>query len=158
MRIEGTPSEDPSGRLRGLEKFKRSETTHDIGSTATLGVLRGLEKFGKPEDTEGSLVPEDYDLPSLAQEQIKRMAESPELRPIDDPEGVLRPGLLMTSVRDPDHRRLLVDTYRGKNVELAAIHIEGEPAVRKIPIDELRRKIADGELVLPSDPEPRPSE
>ncbi len=167
MRIEGTPDPPkPSGNLRGLEKFARPpeevrETAEDVGEVAVESdvtvkpseALRGLDKFPSSStgETETKLIPEGYDMPPEVVEKTKIYKDEVDYEPYEDPEGLITPGLVLISPRDPEHRRLIVNTVRSKSrgKEMTVVHIEGGTVLHKYPMEDIRQKIAEGSLVLP---------
>ena len=99
---------------------------------------------------EPRLIPEGYEIPPEIVERVKRRMENPELTPFEDPEGIITPGLVLTSPRDPDHRRLVTNMYiTPKGAKMVSVHIEGSGHYTNLLPEDLRRKIADGELSLP---------
>ena len=119
------------------------------GSVALTGTTRlpGLEESTKLEAEEPKLIPKDYDMSPDVMKRLEERMRNPDLAPFEDPDGVIVPGLLLTSPHDPEHRRLIAHMYRtpqGQRIVVA--HIEGEPALRNTGLEDLRQKIAEGRL------------
>lgn len=150
--IRGLDKFPSTTRIRGLEKFGPKGAPEGVGDAALSETveIRGLDKFsGASEAERHRLIPEGYDMSQEVAERVQSRAVNPDLKPFEDPEGVIIPGLLLTSGHDPDHRRLVTNVYTTpRGVRMVAVHIEGEPGLRNVTIEDLRRRIAEGQLKL----------
>lgn len=127
-------------KIRGLEKFSKP-------------TLRGLGKFpvATAEKETPKLIPEGYDMPPDVLRSIEQRTTNPELEPFTDSEGVLHPGLVLDSL-GADKKRLITNMYRTpRGVNMIAVHIEGEPGLRNLTLEDVRQRIKEGRLVIPSD-------
>ncbi len=117
-------------------------------------IIRGLDKFGggKIEEATPSLFPEGYKVDPLIVEKIASINTDKALVPFEDPKGVLGPGVVLSSPRDPDHRRVITNMYKTpRGSVLVRIHIEGQEGLNSLGLDDVWQKIREGRLVVPAE-------
>lgn len=147
------PTYDPGvSRLRGSILRRAAAPEPVVSRVKYRGTHPGAET--SHESASAELIPEDYDMPEIAVEQVMRRRGNPSLTPFDDSEGLIAPGMLLNSLADPTKRRLVTHMYiapRGNRI--VAMHIEGEPGIRNTSLERLHTALAEGALRLPEPPE-----
>lgn len=155
MSPESTPpTHNPSAsRLRG-SLVRRAAASEPVASRLKYRGSRS-EAETRHESPSVRLIPEDYDMPEECVERVVRRRNNPDLTPIDDPDGLIAPGMLLKSSGDPTRRRLVTQMYNNSvGNAMAVVHIEGDRSTWNVSLELLHTKLAEGTLLLPEPPKP----